>query len=119
MGPNQSPIQFTIRALSPGLKRPGREDDHLSLNSAEVYCTRKERNGTMLLVTGFENIKRYKNYEKGKFFLHLGKELVKHIPLSCSDKRKWLYVKKDIACKKILRSNNNAFVNDQEKYLDN
>jgi hypothetical protein len=35
-GPTQPPIQRMQRALSPGVKRPGREAHHLPLSSAEV-----------------------------------------------------------------------------------
>jgi hypothetical protein len=36
LGPTQPPIQWVQGALSPGLKRPGREDDHSPPQSAEV-----------------------------------------------------------------------------------
>jgi hypothetical protein len=35
-GPTQPPIQRVPRALSPGVKRPGREADHSPPTSAEV-----------------------------------------------------------------------------------
>jgi hypothetical protein len=36
LGPTQPPIQWAPGALSPGVKRPGREADHSPLSSAEV-----------------------------------------------------------------------------------
>jgi hypothetical protein len=36
LGPTQSPIQWVPAAISPGVKRPGREVDHLPSTSAEV-----------------------------------------------------------------------------------
>jgi hypothetical protein len=36
LGPTQPPIQWVPRALSLGVKRPGREADHSPLSSAEV-----------------------------------------------------------------------------------
>jgi hypothetical protein len=36
LGPTQPPIQWISEALSPGIKRPGREDDHSPPTSAEV-----------------------------------------------------------------------------------
>jgi hypothetical protein len=35
-GPNQPPIKWVLRALSLGVKRPGREADHLTPSSTEV-----------------------------------------------------------------------------------
>jgi hypothetical protein len=37
LGPSQSPIQWALGALSPGVKRPGREADHSPPYSAEVF----------------------------------------------------------------------------------
>jgi hypothetical protein len=39
LGPTQPPIQWVPGALSPGVKRPGREADHLPPTSAEVKKT--------------------------------------------------------------------------------
>jgi hypothetical protein len=39
LGPTQSPIQWVPGALSPGVKRPGRETDHSLPTSAEVKKT--------------------------------------------------------------------------------
>jgi hypothetical protein len=39
LGPTQPPIQWVPGALSPGVKRPGREDDHSPPTSAEVKNT--------------------------------------------------------------------------------
>jgi hypothetical protein len=36
LGPTQPPIQCVLWALTPGVKRPGREADHLPPSSAEV-----------------------------------------------------------------------------------
>jgi hypothetical protein len=36
MGPTQPPIQWVPGALSPRVKRPGRETDHSAPSSAEV-----------------------------------------------------------------------------------
>jgi hypothetical protein len=36
LGPTQPPIQWVLGALSPGIKRPGREADHSPPSSAEV-----------------------------------------------------------------------------------
>jgi hypothetical protein len=36
LGPTQPPIKWVTGALSPGIKRPGREADHSSPTSAEV-----------------------------------------------------------------------------------
>jgi hypothetical protein len=36
LGPTQPPIQWVLAALSMGVKRPGREDDHSFPSSAEV-----------------------------------------------------------------------------------
>jgi hypothetical protein len=36
LGPTQPPIQWVPRALSLGVKRPGREADHLPPSSVEV-----------------------------------------------------------------------------------
>jgi hypothetical protein len=36
LGFTQSPIQWVLGALSPGIKRPGREADHSPPDSAEV-----------------------------------------------------------------------------------
>jgi hypothetical protein len=36
LGPVQSPIQWVPGALSPGVKRQGRETDHLRLSRADV-----------------------------------------------------------------------------------
>jgi hypothetical protein len=36
VGPTQPPIQWVTRAISPGVKRPGREADHSPASSAEV-----------------------------------------------------------------------------------
>jgi hypothetical protein len=36
LGPTQPPIQWIPGALSPGVKRPGREADHWPLSSADV-----------------------------------------------------------------------------------
>jgi len=36
LGPTQPPIQWVPRALSPAVKRPGREVDHSTLSSGEV-----------------------------------------------------------------------------------
>jgi hypothetical protein len=71
----------------------------------------------MMLVTELKILSGYKKIRK--IFLHLGKEQVKHITLSCSDKIKWLAMKKGVTYKQILRCNNNAFVTDLAKYVDN
>jgi hypothetical protein len=39
LGPTQPPIQWVPGALSPGMKRPGREADHSPPTSAEVKKT--------------------------------------------------------------------------------
>jgi hypothetical protein len=39
LGPAQPPIQWVLRALYPGLKRPGREADHSPPCSAKVRNT--------------------------------------------------------------------------------
>jgi hypothetical protein len=39
LGPTQPPIRWVLGILSPGIKRPGREADHLSPTSAEVKNT--------------------------------------------------------------------------------
>jgi hypothetical protein len=39
LGPIQPPFQWVLGALSPGVKRPGREADHLPPTSAEVKKT--------------------------------------------------------------------------------
>jgi hypothetical protein len=36
LGPTQPPVQWVLGALSPGVKRPGREADHSTPTSAEV-----------------------------------------------------------------------------------
>jgi len=36
LGPTQTSIQWVPGALTPGVKRPGREADHSPLSSAEV-----------------------------------------------------------------------------------
>jgi hypothetical protein len=35
-GPTQPPIQWVLGLLTPGVERPGREDDHSSPSSAKV-----------------------------------------------------------------------------------
>jgi hypothetical protein len=39
LGATQSPIQWILGALTPGIKRPGRETDHLAPSSARVKNT--------------------------------------------------------------------------------
>jgi hypothetical protein len=39
LGPTQPPIQWALGALSPGVKRPGREADHSPPTGAEVKKT--------------------------------------------------------------------------------
>jgi len=36
LGPTQPPIQWVLRAINPGVKRPGREGDNSSPSSVEV-----------------------------------------------------------------------------------
>ncbi|PNF38622.1 hypothetical protein B7P43_G02306 [Cryptotermes secundus] len=47
LGSTQHPIQWMLRALSPGVKQPGHEDDHSPPTSGEVkkmwICTSTPR----------------------------------------------------------------------------